>query len=63
MADAVFSVFPKVKNQVCLVHVARNIMYKVRVEDRKEVCVDFKTIHQAKDAEVAKAALEAFCEK
>ncbi|GED21021.1 hypothetical protein KGI01_27620 [Kurthia gibsonii] len=63
MADAVFNVFPKAKYQVCLVHVARNIMHKVRVEDRKEVCEDFKTIHQAKDAEAAKEALETFCEK
>ena len=63
MADAVFTVFPKAKYQVCLVHVARNIMHKVRVEDRKEVCEDFKTIHQAKDAEAAKEALETFCEK
>lgn len=38
-------------------------MHKVRVEDRKEVCEDFKTIHQAKDAEATKIALEAFCEK
>ena len=63
MADAVFNVFPKAKYQVCLVHVARNIMHKVRVEDRKEVCEDFKTIHQAKDAEAAKKALETFCKK
>ena len=40
MADAVLSVFPKAKYQVCLVHVGRNIMHKVRVEDRKEVCED-----------------------
>lgn len=37
---------------------ARNIMYKVLVKDRKEVCEDFKTIHQAKDSEVATQALE-----
>lgn len=38
-------------------------MHKVRVEDRKEVCEDFKKIHQAKDAEAAKKALETFCTK
>ena len=63
MANAVFNVFPEAKYQVCLVHVARNIMHKVRVEDRKEVCEDFKMIHQAKGAEAAKEALEMFCEK
>lgn len=57
MADAVFNVFPKAKYPVCLVHVGRNIMHKVRVEDRKEVCEDFKTIHQAQDAEAAVLAL------
>lgn len=56
MADAIFSVFPMEKYKVCLVHVARNIMHKVRVEDRKEVCEDFKMIHQAKDAETATVA-------
>lgn len=63
MADAVFTVFPKAKYQVCLVHVARNIAHKVRVEDRQEICDDFKAIHQAKDGEAGQAALNAFCEK
>ena len=35
-------------------------MHKVHVEDRKEVCEDFKTIHQAKDGKAAKTALETF---
>lgn len=55
--------FPKAKYQVCLVHVSRNIMHKVRVEDRKEVCEDFKMIHQAKDIEAAQLALQQFCDK
>lgn len=63
MADAVFSVFPKAKYQVCLVHVGRNIAHKVRVEDRQEVCEDFKMIHQAQDADAAEKALESFCGK
>lgn len=63
MADAVFNVFSKAKYQVCLVHVARNIMHKVRVENRKELCEDFKSIHQAKDVEAATVALNTFCEK
>lgn len=63
MADAVFSVFPKAKYQVCLVHVGRNIAHKVRVEDRQEICEDFKTIHQATDAKTATKALETFSDK
>lgn len=63
MADAVFNMFPKAKYQACLVHVGRNIAHKVRVEDRQEICEDFKTIHQALDAEVAEKALKKFCDK
>ncbi|WP_277680298.1 IS256 family transposase [Gracilibacillus dipsosauri] len=63
MADAVSTTFPKAKYQVCLVHVGRNIAHKVRVEDRQEICEDFKTVHQATDAETAKQALGAFCDK
>lgn len=60
MADAVFKVFPKAKYQVCLVHVGRNITHKVRVEDRQEICEDFKTIRRATDAEAAEKELETF---
>ena len=63
MADAVFNMFPKAKYQVCLVHVGRNIAHKVRVEDRQEICEDFKTTHQATDAESARVALHKFCDK
>ena len=63
MADAVLNMFPKAKYQVCLVHVGRNIAHKVRVEDRQEICEDFKTIHQAPDAEAAEKALKTFCDK
>lgn len=63
MVDAISSVFPKARYQTCLVHVVRNIMHKVRVEDRPEICEDFKTIHQAEDKESGQAALDAFCEK
>lgn len=63
MVDAMSLVFPKAKYQTCLVHVARNITHKVRVEDRKEICEDFKKIHQAESSESGKAALDAFCEK
>ncbi len=43
-------------------HVSRNISHKVRVDDRKEVCDDFKMVYQASSK---KAALEArgFCGK
>lgn len=63
MADAISSVFPKAKYQTCLVHVARKISHKVRVEDRKEINDDFKAMHQAKDAEAGQAKLDELCKK
>lgn len=63
MVDAISTVFPKAQYQTCLVHVARNISHKVRVEERKEINDDFKSIHQAKDLESAQVALDEFCDK
>lgn len=61
MADAISSVFPKAKYQACLVHVARNLSHKVRVEDRQAVCDDFKNVYKADCLESWQAALDAFC--
>lgn len=63
MVDTITSVFPKSKFQTCLVHVARTISHKVRVEDRTEICEDFKTVYRADDQEDGQAALDAFCSK
>lgn len=63
MADAISSVFPKAKYQTCLVHVARNLSHKVRVEDRQTVCDDFKTVYKADCRESEQEALDAFCSK
>ena len=63
MVDTITSVFPKSKFQTCLVHVARTISHKVRVEDRTEICEDFKTVYRADDQEDGQAALDAFCTK
>ncbi len=63
MVDTITSVFPKSKFQTCLVHVARTISHKVRVEDRAEICEDFKTVYRADDQEDGQAALDAFCSK
>lgn len=63
IAEAISSVYPKAKYQSCFVHVARNIAHKIRVEDRQEICHDFKAIHQARDIEAGQEALDKFCEK
>ncbi|MFD1927583.1 IS256 family transposase [Sporosarcina siberiensis] len=63
MVDTIKSAFPKAQFQTCLVHVARTISHKVRVEDRAEICGDFKTIYRADDQEAGQVALDSFCSK
>lgn len=63
MVDALSIVFPNAQYQTCLVHVARNISHKVRVEDRSDVCDDFKTVYNANNQEAGQEALDAFCSK
>lgn len=63
MADAILSVFPKSQYQTCLVHVARNLSHKVRVEDRSEIYDDFKTVYRADSQEGGQEALDDFCKK
>ena len=47
MVGAISRFYPKARFQHCCVHVSRNISHKVRVDDRKEVCDDFKMVYQA----------------
>ncbi|HFD0877401.1 TPA: transposase, partial [Enterococcus faecium] len=44
MVGAIHRFYPKARFQHCCVHVSRNISHKVRVDDRKEVCDDFKMV-------------------
>ncbi len=63
MVDTISSAFPKAQFQTCLVHVARTISHKVRVEDRAEICEDFKTVYRADNQEAGQVALDNFCSK
>ena len=63
MVDTITSAFPKAQFQTCLVHVARTISHKVRVEDRAEICEDFKTVYRADNQEAGQVALDKFCSK
>lgn len=63
MVGAISRFYPKARFQHCCVHVSRNISHKVRVDDRKEVCDDFKMVYQASSKEVALEARGAFAEK
>lgn len=51
--DSIYSVYPNAQFQQCCVHVSRNIAHKVRINDRKEICDDFKTVYQADSKEEA----------
>ncbi|EOM63981.1 transposase [Enterococcus faecium EnGen0188] len=51
--DSIHRIYPNAKFQQCCVHVSRNIAHKVRVNDRKEICDDFKFVYQASSKEEA----------
>lgn len=43
--DAVNTVFPQTKIQLCIVHMIRNSTRYISWKERKEICVDLKTIY------------------
>jgi transposase-like protein len=60
--DAIESVFPKAKIQLCIVHMMRNSLNFVAWKARKKVAAELKRIYQSTTVEDAEAELEAFCE-
>ncbi|MDQ8329694.1 transposase, partial [Enterococcus faecium] len=63
MKDTIHQIYPKAKYQHCCVHVSRNIVHKVCVKDRKEICDDFKAVYQASSKEEANTFLGSMIEK
>jgi putative transposase len=63
LSEAVNAVFPKTKQQLCIVHQVRNSTKFVQHKDRKEICADLKKIYGAINLEAAEYALEEFREK
>lgn len=61
--EAICSVFPKTRNQLCIVHQVRNSCKFVPYKDRKAVCADLKKIYGAVNLEAAEYAKEEFREK
>jgi len=61
--EAIESVFPHTQIQLCIVHLLRNSVKYVSWKDRKEVCVDLKTIYTSATEQQAQVALEVFGEK
>jgi putative transposase len=61
--EAINTVFPKTKIQLCIVHLVRNSLRYVPYKDMKAVAADLKTIYRAISVEQAECALLAFGEK
>lgn len=61
--EAIESVYPRTKVQVCIVHMVRNSLKYVSWRDRKSLAVDLKSIYGAKTLEEAELALSEFSDK
>jgi len=63
LSDAINAIFPKTKQQLCIVHQVRNSTKFVQCKDRKKICADLKKIYGAVNLEDAEYAKEEFREK
>ena len=63
LCDAINAIFPRTKNQLCIVHQIRNSCKFVPYKDRKAVCADLKKIYGAVNLDDAEYAKEEFREK
>ncbi len=63
LGDAVNAVFPRTKQQLCIVHQIRNSVKFVQWTDRKAICADLKKIYGAVNLDDAEYAKEEFREK
>jgi len=61
--EAMRSVYPETRVQLCIVHMIRNSTKFVSYKDLKKVCADLKTIYSANTEAVARDALEEFGKK
>jgi len=63
LQKAIEAVYPKSIRQICIVHQIRNSLKYVSFKDRKVIMKDIKSIYQADNIEMARAAFEAFAAK
>jgi len=61
--EAVRSIYPNTRVQLCIVHMVRNSTKFVSYKDLKKVCADLKTIYSANSEEAGHDALEDFGKK
>lgn len=62
-AEAIISVFPQSKTQICVVHQIRNACRFVSYKDRKPFAGDMKPIYNAPNEEAARMALKDLSDK
>jgi putative transposase len=58
--EAIAAAFPKTQVQACIVHLIRTSLDFVSYKDRKAVAAALKEVYRARDADLGRAALEAF---
>lgn len=63
LGEAINAVFPKTKQQLCIVHQSRNSTKFVQYKDRKEICADLKKIYGAVNLDDAEYTKDEFREK
>lgn len=63
LGEAINAIYPKTKQQLCIVHQVRNSAKFVPHKDRKKVCADLKKIYGAVNLDDAEYAKEEFREK
>jgi putative transposase len=61
--NVILNNFPKADIQRCIVHLARNICFKVRVKDRSDILGDFKEVYTAPNKNEAIIRFHDFCTK
>jgi transposase-like protein len=61
--EAVRSVYPDTRVQLCIVHMIRNSTKFVSYKDLKKVCADLKSVYSANTGEAGREALEEFGRK
>ena len=61
--EAIETVYPQTKVQLCILHLVRNSLAYVSWKDRKAVAADLKAIYRAISEEEAQDALAAFAQK
>lgn len=61
--EAINSVFPQTKIQLCIIHMIRNSTKYVSWKERKIICADLKNIYEAPTEKAGLEALDAFAEK